>query len=260
MIFVYLVYPGLKLVEYLRKEQRNDKLLAPSLLVCSMQIAISARLYLLLGDSFTLRITILLDLIALLCGGLALSNFVSYFVGATTGTNLSELWQVNGQQINPVLGLKLIRVLVFVYNIIVYILWEIYGLQSPEAFNIYRRYAYYFSAILSLLTAWIYWVLIAKIVNVLTKKVQRRNMGEPISLYFIRMVKAFIIVAYAVPSTLQNFFRVIGNEYYLDSLVYWQVATEGLYLITTSCWAVYILYKAFPNVLKHKSTSAKVAV
>ncbi|KAJ3322592.1 hypothetical protein HDV06_002969 [Boothiomyces sp. JEL0866] len=206
-------------------------------------------------DPSYLKSIIVLDLIIIAMGGLALNCFVGYFVNASFGTNLYDCWQFQGTKLQPSTIMKVIRLMIMVYAVVMYSLWATLGLQSVQGYMFYRRAISYFYATAALcITPVFYWILLSKIISFMTANYKKKNQTIPKALFYIRMIKYFILFGFGIPTTINFLLRVLGNEYLQDYLVYCLFVCDALQFFSTSGPALYLLFKSFPQLFKHKET------
>lgn len=95
-----------------------------------------------------LRAGIMLSCMYFLTAALGMSSFTLAMVHGSSGANLYAPVSINGKTIDPAKGLKLIRLIVLMVEVLLAILWSTYGLQSVDHYVVARR-AYFLCIILA---------------------------------------------------------------------------------------------------------------
>ncbi|KAJ3302698.1 hypothetical protein HDV03_004643 [Kappamyces sp. JEL0829] len=201
------------------------------------------------------RISIYLDCISWLCGGISAASLVKHIVRAATGGDLIDCLEVFGRQVNPLKGLRVYRVVVFVLGIVFYSCWAILGMNSIVEYRLWRRYGIFFFSFAGTFVTPLIFLFFG--MRLLTKLEHMNRVGAGSKgseaqkkRDKIRMLKVGIyslpLVVYW-PTCLIMFFTVIANELWENqqsNLLTTKAIIEVVLWINSTYFSIYLIYKS----------------
>ncbi|KAJ3310831.1 hypothetical protein HDV04_004607 [Boothiomyces sp. JEL0838] len=84
----------------------------------------------------------------------------------------------------------------------------------------------------------------------MTANYKKKNQPIPKALFYIQMIKYFILFGFGIPTAINFLLRVVGNELLQQHLVYCLCICDALIFFSTSGPALYLIFKSFPKLFK----------
>ncbi|KAJ3322585.1 hypothetical protein HDV06_002962 [Boothiomyces sp. JEL0866] len=201
-----------------------------------------------------------LEYISLSTAGICITCFVSHIVQGALGSN-ETIYTLFGKEFNPMKIIRLIRLILFIFSLVVFTCWIQLGLQSHDHYVIYRRIVYYcYTAIVGFINPIVYNNFLSKIVRKLETRFKENNAEIPEALKVLTLFKNVFTTSYAAAGAVSMFTRVFGNDHFSSSILPWQIVGNLAGFYTSTVLTFYSIYRASPDnisKLRKKMSSSK---
>ncbi|KAJ3255034.1 hypothetical protein HK103_006654 [Boothiomyces macroporosus] len=193
------------------------------------------------------KMAISFEYLSLAFAGIGMTVLISHFIEGALGSNQS-IYTLLGQDYNPINVLKVVRLIIFLYSLVLYILWFELGLKSEHDYQLVRSIIYYsYTIITAIVSPIMYGYFIGKIITKLTEKFEVNGVDPPPSLNYLILFKKILTRSYTVAVTISMFIKAFGNQYFFSNILPWQVASNSLLAYSSTILVFYAIYKSFPT-------------
>ncbi|KAJ3275206.1 hypothetical protein HDV01_000931 [Terramyces sp. JEL0728] len=193
------------------------------------------------------KAAIALEYLTLSAGGICITLFVTHIVQGALGSNES-IYTLLGKEFNPMKVIRLIRLVVFAFSLILFVLWIQFGLQDSNQYILYRRIIYYTYTILTgLINPIIYNYFLSKVIVKLEFKFKETNTEIPDALLYLKIFKNIFTRSYSIAAAISMFLKVFANEYLSSAIVPCQIVSNLAIFYTSTVLTFYSLYRSAPS-------------
>ncbi|KAJ3322586.1 hypothetical protein HDV06_002963 [Boothiomyces sp. JEL0866] len=193
------------------------------------------------------KLSISLEYISLALAGIGMTVLISHFIEGALGSNQS-IYTLFGQDYNPVKVLKGVRLFIFIYTLVLYVLWIEIGLKSVYYYQLFRSIIYYsYTVITGVIAPIMYSYFISKVIQKLRDKFESSGEDAPPSLNYLILFNKILTRSYTFAVATSMFIKAFGNQYFSNYIIPWQATSNILLTYGSTVLVLYALYRSFPT-------------